>query len=122
MFEEAKKRLDDETKSGKFCRYGWVMKERVKETLVEFCRQDEEFAQAVVQGGSFQDCMAAVVKKIQGKGGISDTEAFGEAVRFYFPGAGIQVTMKIDLCASVRKDEPAEKQEGLLIDLSDFFG
>ena len=121
MFEQAKKRLDDEIKSGKFCRYGSVMKQRVHDTLVDFCRQDEEFAQAVVQGGSFAECMAAVVKKVQGNTGISDMEAFGEAVRFYFPGAGINVTMKIDLCASVRKAEPEEK-EALLIDLSDFFG
>lgn len=124
MFEQAKKRLDDELKSGKFCRYGSVMKQRVHDTLVDFCRQDGEFAQAVVQGGSFGDCMAAVVKKVQGNSGISDMEAFGEAVRFYFPGAGINVTMKIDLCASVRKDEPApvDKPDGLIIDLSDFFG
>lgn len=124
MFEQAKKKLDDELKSGKFDRYASVMKQRTHDTLVDFCRQDEEFAQAVVQGGSFSDCMAAVAKKVNGNTGISDMEAYGEAVRFYFPGAGIQVTMKIDLCASVRKDEPApaDKPDGLLIDLSDFFG
>lgn len=124
MFEQAKKKLDDELKSGKFDRYASVMKQRTHDTLVDFCRQDEEFAQAVVQGGSFSDCMAAVAKKVNGNTGISDMEAYGEAVRFYFPGAGIQVTMKIDLCASVRKDEPApaDKPDGLVIDLSDFFG
>lgn len=124
MFEQAKKKLDNELKSGKFDRYASVMKQRTHDTLVDFCRQDEEFAQAVVQGGSFSDCMAAVAKKVNGNTGISDMEAYGEAVRFYFPGAGIQVTMKIDLCASVRKDEPAptDKPDGLLIDLSDFFG
>ncbi len=121
MFEQAKSRLETEAKSGKFDRYGTAMKQAVAEALIEFCRQDEEFAQAVVQGGSFEDCMKAVGAKVKG-GAISDMEAYGEAVRFYFPGAGIDVKMTIDLCASVRsteaaKDEPA----GLILDLSDFF-
>ena len=66
--------------------------------------------------------MAAVAKKVTG-GAISDMEAFGEAVRFYFPGAGIDVKMTIDLCASVRdKGEAAPtKAPGVVLDLSDFF-
>ncbi len=30
-----------------------AMRSAVRDVLLEFCRQDEEFAQAVVQGGSF---------------------------------------------------------------------
>ncbi len=124
MVDQAIKKLREEAKSGKFDRYGAVMKTAVREALEAFCRQDGEFAQAVVQGGSFSDCMAAVAKKVQG-GAISDMEAFGEAVRFYFPGAGIDVKMTIDLCASVRDkgETPATKDKpaGVVLDLSDFF-
>lgn len=55
--------LEDECKSGKFDKYGSAMKEAVQKALLDFCRQDDEFAQAVVQGGSFTDCMTAVGKK-----------------------------------------------------------
>lgn len=120
MFEQAKTRLDKELKEGKFDRYGQIMKQGVHDALLEFCRQDGEFAQAVVQGGSFEDCMKAVGKCVSGNG-VSDMEAYGAAVRFYFPGAGIHVEMTIDLLASVRGDEEPEEDKGLLIDLSDFF-
>lgn len=121
FYPRAKEKLDKELKSGKFDCYGQVMKKVVHDALLSFCGQDEEFAQAVVQGGTFEDCMKAVAKGVKGSG-ISDLDAYVAAVRFYFPGAGINVTMKIDLLASVRDaaEEP-EEDKGLLIDLSDFF-
>ncbi len=87
-----------------------VMKSAVQKTLLDFCRQEEEFAQAVVQGGSFADCMAAVAKGVGTC--ISDLDAYKRAVTFYFPGAEVSVVMRIDLCGSVRGEEPAEN--GLL--------
>lgn len=113
----------------KLDRYGEVMKSSVHDALLEFCRQDNEFAQAVAQGGSFTDCMKAVEKCVKG-GAISDAEAWGAAVRFYFPGAEIRVTMRIDLCAGVDPSSvgsadtfPQGKAdaEAKLIDLSEFF-
>ena len=41
-----------------------VMKNAVKDALLEFSKQDEEFAQAIAQGGSFPDCMKAVAKGV----------------------------------------------------------
>jgi len=122
MFDEAVEKLKNELKNGKFDQYGNAMKQDVCGALVEFCRQDEEFAQAVVQGGSFTDCMKAVAQKVHGSA-ISDMEAYGEAVRFFFPGAGIDVKMTIDLCASVRDSAPAAEpvKSGVVLDLSDFF-
>ena len=120
-FPQARDKLAGELKSGKFDRYGTAMKQAVHDALLDFCEQDGEFAQAVVQGGSFEDCMKAVGKCVKGQS-ISDMEAYGAAVKFYFPGAEIRVTMKIALLASVRDGEPAEDEpEGLMIDLSDFF-
>lgn len=127
---EAKKRLDAECKE-KLDRYGEVMKRPVHDTLLTFCEQNGEFAQAVAQGGSFKDCMAAVSKCVKGNA-LSDMEAYGAAVRFYFPGAGIDVKMTINLCASVEVKSEAKKpdlppagrkpeSEGIVIDLSDFF-
>ena len=118
-FEEARAKLEA-GKAAKLDRYGEAMKASVHDALLEFCRQDGEFAQAVVQGGSFEDCMKAVGKCVKGNS-ISDAEAWGAAVRFYFSGAEIRVTMRIDLCASVDDTPELDLPETKLIDLSEFF-
>lgn len=113
-YEQAETRLKDE--------YGKVtgqkesaMKSAVRDALLEFCHQNEEFAQAVAQGGSFRDCMAAVAK---GTGGsISDLEAYRRAASFYFDGARVNFTVTIQL----EPAEPEADQKGILLDLTDFF-
>jgi len=103
-----------------------AMKEAVRATLETFCTQDEEFAQAVVQGGSFPDCMTAVAKGVGGH--ISDLEAYRKAVQFYFPGAEIRMQMTIDLIGAAAKDpEPytpkhasTAKPENIVLDFTEF--
>ena len=93
----------------------------VAKQLASFCRQDEEFAQAVVQGGSFRDCMAAVAK---GTGNyISDIDAYKKAVQFYFPGAEIKMQMTIDLIGKAAEPlpAPAAEKKPLTLSLLDFF-
>ena len=116
FLQEAKKKVA-EGQGKNLGRYEDAMKRSVGDALLDFCQQDAEFAQAVAQGGSFEDCMKAVAKHVKGNA-ISDMEAWGAAVKFYFPGAEIRVKMEIDLCASVRADGP---KQGPVIDLSEFF-
>ena len=120
FYEQAKARLQKESQE-KMSMHGEAMKAAVIEALLDFCRQ-EEFAQAVVQGGSFKDCMAAVCKKIKDKS-ISDLEAYKAAVEFYFPGAAVSMKMNIDLCgdASGEAAPTPEPGKGMIIDLSAFF-
>lgn len=92
-----------------------MMKSAVRDALLEFCRQNEEFAQAVAQGGSFSECMAAVAKGV-GRS-LSDLEAYRRAAAFYFDGAKVNFTMSIQL----EPAEPETEQKGILLDLSDFF-
>lgn len=113
-FDQAKERLEKEYKGVKGTKES-AMKSAVREALLEFCRQDDEFAQAVAQGGSFPDCMAAVAKGVGSS--LSDLEAYRRAASFYFDGARVNFTMSIQL-------EPAAvepQQTGILLDLSDFF-
>lgn len=121
-YEQASKKLRDEKKAGTYDRYASAMKGAVYEALDGFCRQDAEFAQAVVQGGAFEDCMKAVAKNC-GKA-ISDLEAFRRAVRFYFPGADVKFHMTVNLCADVEAEtEPAARSAGAgpkLLSLADF--
>ena len=99
MTEMAIAKLKKERQSAKYDRYAQIMKDSVCKALEDFCRQDEEFAQAVVQGGSFEDCMKAVAQNCGH--GISDLEAYRRAVQFYFKGADIRFRMEINLCAEV---------------------
>ncbi len=117
-YEQAKENMEKGVKEVKGQKEG-AMKQAVKDTLLNFCRQDEEFAQAVVQGGSFAECMTAVAKGVGTS--ISDLEAYKKAVSFYFPGAGIHMVMTIDLCDSVR-DDCQENDSGVIrLIFSDFF-
>lgn len=120
-YEEAKEKLRGELLAGKFDRYANIMKKDVEAALENFCRQDEEFAQAVVQGGTFEDCMKKVSTNCGN--GLSDLEAFRRAVQFYFRGADIQFQMKIDLVPHDRDDEETESEVGqrsVMLNLADF--
>lgn len=97
-YEQAQNRLKEEYKEVKGTKES-AMKGAVRDALLDFCRQNEEFAQAVVQGGSFKDCMTAVAKGVGSS--ISDLEAYRRAVSFYFDGAKVNFSMTIQL-------EPAE--------------
>lgn len=115
-------RLDKEFKDGKALnRYAGVMAEPVRKQLEDFCRQDGEFAQAVAQGGTFKDCMAAVTKGVGSA--LSDVDAYERAVRFYFPGSRIRFQMTVDLVGDAAgKDEAAAKPKaGIVLNLADFF-
>ena len=94
-----------------------AMTPSVREALTDFCRQDAEFAQAVAQGGSFKDCMAAVAKGVGGS--ISDLEAYRKAVRFYFKGADVRFRMEIDLCPTA-EEAPRPAAQKKILDIADF--
>ena len=118
---QAVEKLRGELLAGKFDRYANIMKKDVEAALEDFCRQDEEFAQAVVQGGTFEDCMKKVATNCGN--GLSDLEAFRRAVQFYFLGADIQFQMKIDLAHHYRDDEETESevvQRSVVLNLADF--
>ena len=124
-YEQAKSKLEAEKNSGNYDRYANAMKELICEKLCIFCKQDGEFAQAVVQGGTFADCMKKVAK---GCGGTSlpDEEAIRRAVRFYFPGAGVKFHMELNLCADVEAEAetaaavPVASTGPKILDLEDF--
>lgn len=84
-----------------------AMARPVAEALRSFCRQEAEFAQAVVQGGDFSSCMMAVAKGVGNC--ISDLDAYRKAVEFYFPGAKIKMQMTIDLIGDAALPCPEEQ-------------
>ena len=107
-------KLDAEAKKGSYDKYASAMKSAVLHALKDFVKQDAEFAQAVVQGGSFEDCMKAVAKDCGSS--ISDLEAYKRAVQFYFPGAEIRMTMTIGLIGAAAGREE-DKPKGVILDI-----
>lgn len=120
--DQALKKLQEGAKNGKFDRHASVMKTAVRNQLELFCDQDDEFAQAVVQGGSFEDCMKAVAKSCGQS--LSDHEAYQRAVQFYFPGAKVKMQCTIDLIGDAAGEAEAPKApkttKRITLDLAEF--
>lgn len=119
-YERAVKKLEAEKDSGNYGRHASAMKELVCEKMVLFSQQDAEFAQAVVQGGAFSDCMKAVAKNCGST--ISDEEVIRRAVRFYFPGASVTFHMTLNLCGDVEGEAEQQPARALpkILNLEDF--
>ena len=78
-------------------RHAQVLAKPVADALMEFCDQEPEFEQAIVQSGkTFADCLTEICKGIGSS--ISDLEIYSRAVKFYFPVAAVRFHMTIDLC------------------------
>lgn len=125
MIQKAIEKLNTENKSFKGDKYALAMRSEVLAVLINFCEQDAEFAQAIVQNDkTFSDCMADVAKGCGSS--ISDLEAYKKAVRFYFKGADIKCTMQIDLIGDAAKSAPdivmtSGKKSVLEMSLDDLF-
>ena len=76
-------------------RYGSVIKTYVHSALAGFCKQNESFAQAVINGGTFAECIKYCTEGIGGNTGISDIDIYRRAVQFYFPGAQVDFHISI---------------------------
>lgn len=99
MKEHAIARLNKEYSECKgLSRKGKEVGAAVLAALTEFCGQNGEFAQAVVQMNidkSIKDCIESTVANVGTS--ITDIEVYKRAVQFYFPGADIHFDMRIDL-------------------------
>lgn len=116
MKSQAIAKIDAELKAYKGDRYGNAMKDYVAGVLKDFCGQNDEFAQAVAQGGSFADCMKAVAGKVKGSY-ISDLDACKAAAEFYFPGSVVEFQMVIRM-SKYETEAPVDR--GLTLRLEDY--
>lgn len=96
-----------------------AVKTAVADTLKNFCEQDDEFAQAVVQNDkTLSDCCTNIMKSVGNS--ISDLDVFKKAVKFYFSTADIKFNMSIDLCGNIDSVETSGKI--IKLSLDDLFG
>lgn len=106
-------------------KYADAVKKPTAEALMEFCRQDVEFAQAVVQcDKTLGDCLKTIMAGCGSS--ISDITVYRKAVQFYFSGAEVRMQMTIDLCGAVADAQDGDtaeaprKNAGIVLDLTDF--
>lgn len=102
--EGAKEKIND--------KYGAVIKTYVHSALAGFCKQDESFAQAVINGGTFAECIKYCTEGIGGNTGISDIDIYRRAVQFYFPGARVDFKIQImtDGAETIIHEEPEQEK------------
>ena len=64
----------------------------VVEALADFCRQSDEFAEAVTETGKcLRECLEEVMRGVGSS--ISDIEVYRRAVAFWMPGYTVQMQM-----------------------------
>ena len=108
---QANAKLDQEIKTGN--RHANAICDPVRQTLKYFCQQNQEFARAVIDGGSFQDCLETVAIPLSSKQYASDLEIYQSAVRFYFPTAKIEFKMLIHLSEFEQESVEESVQESV---------
>lgn len=108
MKELAIQKLKKELKELKGCEKAKAISQFVANTLIDFCNQENEFAQAIYQSSNtLSECCANVVKGA--KKYLSDFEVYQSAVAFYFTTAKVNVVMRIDLCGNNGADVGLEE-------------
>lgn len=95
IIKNALEKLDAGAKEKINDKYGAVIKTYVHNALAGFCKQNESFAQAVINGGTFAECIKYCTEGIGGNTGISDIDIYRRAVQFYFPGARVDFKIQI---------------------------
>lgn len=107
IVEQAIQKLSENPK--KLSQKADAVKGAVIRQLKSFCKQNSEFAQAVVQSkGTVADCLEKTVKGCGNS--ISDFDAFNKAVTFWFPGAKVIFSIKLDIGDGGFSNEPEEVQ------------
>lgn len=111
--EQAIEKLENELKGFSGGPKEKAVSKPVAETLEMFCRQDDEFAQAIVESDkTLSDCCKKIMEKTGNA--VSDIEVYKRAVQFYFSTADIEMTMRINLCGNLTP----ERHTGKVISLS----
>lgn len=116
LLKNVEEKLKKELGEAKLDQKAKVIISYVKEVLLNFSKQESEFAQAIIESNkTLGECCTEILKGIGSS--ISDLEVCKKAAQFYFSGADISFEMKIDLCASVKN---AVEGKNLKLSLLDF--
>lgn len=111
VYEKAVGKIDNELKIFKGGLKETAVKQYIADMIKEFCRQEVEFSEAVVQSGkTLSDCCSEIMKGVGNS--ISDIDVYKKAAQFYFPGCSVHMTMTIDLVGDNKNDNIKESASG----------
>ena len=117
---QAIEKLNKEEEAFKGDRYGQCIYKAVAAALRDFCEQDDEFAQAVVQTDrTLSDCVKEVTKGVGNV--LSDLDAYRRAAKFYFSTADVKFIMQLDLCGDLTAGEAEKRGKVIHLTLDDLF-
>jgi len=97
----------------------------VVEALADFCRQSDEFSEAVTETGKcLRECLGEIMRGVGSS--ISDIEVYRRAVAFWMPGYTVQMQMlliregeKVENPGRSAEPAPAAKPKRIVMTLED---
>lgn len=110
IISQAVEKINCKDKPEKNDMFAAAIGEHIKKALTTFCEQNEEFARAVLDGGSANECIKAVADKIRKRNSVSDFDVYQLAVKYYFPVAVVDFVMKIRM-SEYEQPEQTEQTE-----------
>ena len=117
QIDAIKKLQDKAQKDGAVSEYATAVYDSVRDTLIGFCEQNAEFADAVLQQDkTLGECCGKIMLKCGSS--ISDIEVYARAVNFYFPGAKVEMKMTVYMSEFEREEKNAAKPKAKVLDLS----
>lgn len=108
IISQAVEKINCKDKPEKNDMFAVAIGEHIKKALATFCEQNEEFARAVLDGGSANECIKSVADKIRTRKSVSDFDVYQLAVKYYFPVAVVDFIMKIRMSEYEPKAEQTE--------------
>lgn len=104
--KEVSEKLRGELKEAKAAgRYAGAVMDACVKALEVFADQDEEFADAILDG-SLVECGKAIEKGCSGKKAVSDLDVYRMAVQHFFPGAEVEFSMTVKVNPHEGMDKP----------------
>lgn len=116
IISQAVEKINRKEKPEKNDMFAAAIGEHIKKALTTFCEQNEEFARAVLDGGSANECIKAVADKIRKRKSVSDFDVYQLAVKYYFPVAVVDFVMKIRM--SEYEPKAGQTEQKTALDLS----
>lgn len=107
---------DAKQKEGANGRYATAVYESVRDALIGFCEQNEEFADAILQQDkTLGECCGTIMQNCGQS--ISDVEVYARAVNFYFPGAKVEMKMTVYMSEFEKEDAAKSQTSAKILDL-----
>lgn len=111
IISQAVEKINRKEKPEKNDMFAAAIGEHIKKALATFCEQNEEFARAVLDGGSANECIKSVADKIRTRKSVSDFDVYQLAVKYYFPVAVVDFVMKIRMSEYEQPEQTEAKTE-----------